>query len=153
VSAITTTTATSVPSNTSTLPGTPSATSLSKTASAGLSSTRSPSVKPPASLQRTISSTGNASSGSMPPTPRATAPPSAGLSTPLGIGTRSVNSAGSGILTQTYGGTLDATSTTMASILPKRKLQELVTQIDPNERLDPDVEDVSFSIALTYVYS
>lgn len=31
-------------------------------------------------------------------------------------------------------------------ILTKRKLQELVRQIDPQERLDPEVEDVSVAL-------
>lgn len=38
-------------------------------------------------------------------------------------------------------------------ILSKRSIQELVTQIDPSERLDPEVEDILMDIADDFVES
>ncbi|XP_057974857.1 transcription initiation factor TFIID subunit 12 isoform X2 [Malania oleifera] len=44
-------------------------------------------------------------------------------------------------------------SESCSSILSKRSIQELVTQVDPSERLDPEVEDILVDIAEEFVES
>eukprot|EP01018_Ginkgo_biloba_P011938 Gb_04943 [translate_table: standard] len=55
--------------------------------------------------------------------------------------------------TSTSAGSNDQASETSNQILGKRSLQELVAQIDPNEKLYPEVEDVLIEIADDFVES
>jgi transcription initiation factor TFIID subunit 12 len=85
---------------------------------------------------------GSGTTGIISTNPPPQPPPSSNQPSTPGLGIRSQSNSSITSHTPVTATSTDAASANMASILPKRKLQELTSQVDPTERLDPEVEDV-----------